>query len=769
MHRLLKTKKFYATFVTLAALVALGLISYLAWYTSKSTLNEKQLTSLLLPISSHQKLTLKQEGEGDELLYPARATRFKPQLLDRHGRPLTVTYQNSWNYHDRVALHDVPIFLQEAFLLAEDKRFYDHGGVDWVARVSALVQNVLSFDLVRGASTISEQLVKMMHPRPRSLKSKWVEGWDAVRMERLLDKASIFEAYLNQVPYAANRRGIVQAARYYFDRNLDTLNQKEMLALAVLVRAPSRFDLYKSTKKIQSRIDTLSYRMRSLDLLTDDQLTAIKSQKIKLHRSSDQIDVEHFARYVYERLTDKQKAKFVKTTLDSSIQKSATALLNERLSSLKNKNVGNAAMIVIDHHTNEILAWVVGKTSENQAGYFNTVTTPRQPGSTLKPFVFASAMEKGWTAATMISDTPLQEAVGVGVHSYRNYSNSFYGEISLRESLGNSLNIPVIRAVDHIGQEELANKFGQLGFNSLEKNWQNLGSGVALGNGEVSLFDLAQAYSVLAKRGKFEPLTIFTEHIAPESKTVFSKEITSLIADILSDDQARAKEFGSSGVLSYPIQTAVKTGTSNDHRDAWIMGFNHRFLIGVWMGNLDNEPMLKITGSSGPAPLMKSMFAVLNNMVEPRALYLSPDLIATKVCLDSGYLADDGCASKHEYFLPKQIAQHAVSKASVHRSEVKQVTQGRLTQAYKLLAPLNNIDLAFDPRIPKSLQVFQFKLNETKGLYRVEWYLNDRLMAVNSGEAYDWQVERGEFSLQVKLFRIGETEPSILYSNYRVK
>lgn len=709
----------------------------------------------------------------------------KPQLLDRDGRALTITFQNRWNVHDQKALHEIPSFLQRAFILAEDKRFYQHGGIDWWARLNAVTQNVLALKGVRGASTISEQVVRMVHVRPRSVWARWVEGWEARALEQRLDKASILEFYLNQVPYAAQRRGVQQAAHYYFDRELDTLSEKEMLALAVLVRAPSRFDLHKSTDRIQGRLHILIERAAESGLLPD--ATRVKHTPLLVQRPLPLINAAHFARHVY-RIYDTRPSisgpqHKIRTSLDSQLQVLANKLLNDRLKNLANKNVHNAGMIVIDHHSKEVLAWAVGEDQDGTASEFDTVLNKRQPGSTLKPFVYAAALEKGsgdavasrWTAATMIDDSPLQEGVGRGVHQYRNYSNTHYGPVSLRNALGNSLNIPAIKAAKYVGLTPLLNTLNQLGINELDLRSVDYGNGIALGNGEVSLYSMARAYTVLANRGDYQPLTLFKNTALAAPKAVFSAEVSSLIAHILSDPDARALEFGRGGSLNLPVQTAVKTGTSNDYRDAWVFGFNHRYVVGVWMGNLDSKPMQGITGSTGPAAVMRAMFAELNKLGQSKPLFLSPKLVQRSVCNDTGAFSNGRCASRHEYFLPNQRPGHSLELTQAKTDQpiivgqVRQSQSVKTTPNYQLLAPIDQSLMAYDPRIPDELQQFEFKLNTHQGIRRVEWYLNDQLLASNQGASQLWQIQRGQYTLKAKVFAKVMSPPTVLVANYTVK
>ncbi|MEM7018563.1 MAG: biosynthetic peptidoglycan transglycosylase, partial [Pseudomonadota bacterium] len=280
----------------------------------------------------------------------------KVQVRDRHRTPLTVTYQNRWNLHDYKPLHDIPEPLRQLFILAEDKRFFEHGGVDWWARLNALVQNISAGRAVRGASTITEQVVRMVHPRPRNLWSRWVEGFEAARLEAKFTKADILEFYLNQVPYAAQRRGVVQAARYYFDRDLDTLSRKEMLALAVLVRSPSRLDLRRNPGGIEKPLMRLAVRAQEADMLNAEQYQALSQESLALNQSSLPVQAVHFVRYLYNHDPNIIDAR-LDTTLDADLQQLTQTLLDNRLGELTGKNVKNGAVLIVDHTTREILAW----------------------------------------------------------------------------------------------------------------------------------------------------------------------------------------------------------------------------------------------------------------------------------------------------------------------------------------------------------------------------------------------------------------------------
>ncbi len=667
----------------------------------------------------------------------------KSQLLDRHLKPITITYKNHWNIHNIVPLHEIPEFLQQAFITSEDKRFYKHQGVDWIARFHAVWQNIVAMANVRGASTLSEQTIKMFHPRPRTIWTRWLEGWEAKQLEKQFSKNEILEFYLNQVPYSAQRRGVVQAARFYFGRDLDTLNQQEMMTLAVLVRAPSRFDPIKHPNTAKPAIQRLAKAMNAPLVWVDNHIPQHQSQSIK---------ASHYAKFIYEH-TKNANRKII-TTLDLNLQSLTQKILEQRLQALKSRNVKNAAVLIVDHTTNEILSWVVAGDSDPDypGSAIDAVTTPRQPGSTLKPLLYTLALENGFTAATLIDDSPLSESVGTGMHTYHNYSRLNYGLISLREALGNSLNIPAVKTLQKIGTEKFLTTLHALGIKSLTNHPDMYGDGLALGNGEVSLYELVQAYTTLARLGKFKLLVYSREKSDSAHRfqqQIFSEEATSLIANILSDPKARTREFGSSGLLNFPIQTAVKTGTSSDYRDAWAIGFNYRYTVGVWMGNMSRESMKEVTGSTGPAFVLRSVFSELNKNQKTKPLYLSPKLVRNEICKETGLLTDTEntdtkCTQINEWFIATNRPKHAI-QATYQNQKVHD-------QIIRIQYPSPNLQMAMDPRIPDDKEYFLFQLNKFKNYQKVHWILDKNLLAETGKGNYRWQLEKGMHTLYAKIW-----------------
>ncbi len=662
------------------------------------------------------------------------------ELTGRDGTPLSISYQSDWNILDHRPLYNMPDLLVRAFLFSEDKNFYTHGGVDWRARMAAAYQNIKYRHTVRGASTITEQIVRMLHPRPRNLWSKWVEGVEATRLEASIDKPTLLEFYLNQLPYAAHRRGVTQAARYYFDRDLDTLTPREILALVILARAPSAYDLYKNAGKIDVLITRMATQMKEANLLSSKIYDDVSLQVLKTSAPSLPVEARHFARHVLADSKSLGKTSLI-TTLDAALQSQVQGIIDQRLKKLSSKNVANAGVLVMDYTTGDILAWVsAGATDDTtNARDIDPVTTPRQPGSTLKPFLYAMALESGWTPATFLNDAPIAEAVGTGLHRFRNYSNTHYGIITLREALGNSLNIPAILTINHVGVDRFLNTLHALGFDSLSRDAALYDEGLALGNGEVTLLELVRAYAAMANQGRIVETRFLEDSDSgfQKPRNVFRPEISSIISNILSDPSARALEFGNDSLLNLPYRTAVKTGTSTDYRDAWSVGYNDKYVVGVWMGNLDRTPMKEITGSTGPALALRSIFHILNQNRNIKPLYQSPALVSADVCTRP---ADDNgnCPMRTDLFLSTPL---------------QNPTPTPRPSALELVSPTKNLMVAYDPRIPKGHQKMRFELAGLEAGDEVEWLLNDVSLARTKKPTYLWDVARGAQNLVVVIHK----------------
>jgi len=514
----------------------------------------------------------------------------------------------------------------------------------------------------------------------------------------------------------------------------------------VMVRAPSRLDVRNNPAGLIPSIRQLADRLLKSGIIDQGQYATIRDSAPQVREAAPPGRADHFVHHLYRQqlpVNDRDKGR-LHTTLDAGLQHLVQTILDHRIQDLRGRGARNGAVLIVDHQRSQILAWVNSGAflDDVPASWIDAVTTPRQPGSTLKPLLYALALEKGWTAATLVNDYPLSEPVGRGLHSYHNYSRTHYGPIRVREALGNSLNIPAVRAIQFVGVENFLDCLHSLGVRSLRQHPDYYGDGLALGNGEITLLELVQAYTILARQGIYRPLKyLMTEDTRrPETRRIFSAETASLIGSILSDPEARRLEFGDGSLLRFLVQTAVKTGTSSDYRDAWAVGYNHRFTAGVWIGNLDQQATDGLTGSNGPALILRSVFAELNRHQDTRPLYLSPQLVKMNICRDSGVPADASCASVSEWFVPG-TEPHAQA-----------VPPGDVPAVY-LQQPTPGMELAMDPRIDAADQAFVFKLANLPGNTPVDWYVDNKLVATTSSGEYLWTLQPGNHSVSTRIWQ----------------
>ncbi|QHS09883.1 transglycosylase domain-containing protein [Sinimarinibacterium sp. NLF-5-8] len=622
-----------------------------------------------------------------------------PRVLDRDGQVLGARHDGGWNAVELRSLAQLPPLLIEAVIGAEDRRFYSHAGLDWRARAAALWQWGRHRRAVRGASTLSEQVIKLLHPRPRTLWTRWLEGWEARRLEQRFSKAQILEFYLNQVPYAANRRGVEAAAQYYFDRSVETLTAREQLALAVLLRAPS--GLIRAPQRLQLAVDRLALYLTARGIAGAEAAAAGELTIVGSTRRRESARAAHFIRAVLRRPAAHARAT-LNSSLDAELQVAAERFLYQRLQDLAAYGAVNGAALVVDTDGNRVRAWASVDVEHPETIGIDAVLTPRQPGSSLKPLLYAQAFESGWGVQTQIDDVPLAERVNGGLHEYRNYSRSHYGRVSVAEALGNSLNIPAVKALQRVGSEAFLQRLQRLGVTTLTAHPRVYGDGLALGNAEISLYELVQAYTALARQGRYTPLTVFEDaREAQPEQVVYDAVAARSINGILSDPAARLLEFGPGGVLQFPARTAVKTGTSSDYRDAWTIAYNGQYVVGIWIGNLSGRATQGITGARGPALLARSLLARLTPN-RPLPIEDAP---------------------------PEGIA--VAEDARAHAG------------ALRLLQPYDGLQLAFDPRIPADLQAFEFVLAGADDARRIEWIVNDQMQAQTAEPHWRWPLARG--------------------------
>jgi penicillin-binding protein 1C len=309
----------------------------------------------------------------------------------------------------------------------------------------------------------------------------------------------------------------------------------------------------------------------------------------------------------------------------------------------------------------------------------------------------------------------------------------------LREALGNSLNIPAVKALKFVGEDAFMERLHLLGVRSLTQHPDFYGDGLALGNGEVSLYEMAQAYTVLARQGRFQALTVLADDVTAHSEvTVFTPAVATLIGNIMADPDARMLEFGRG--LQFPVDTAIKTGTSTDYRDAWAIAFDYRHTVAVWMGNLDGAAMDGVTGAVGPAMVLRSVFSELNRNQDTQPLTLNRDLVRADICRRDGLLADDACESTSEWFIPGTVPPRTGAPATSTSAQ------------YRLLQPTAGLLVAHDPRIPGEFEALPMQIAPVAGLQRVDWYVDGKLASSTTRPSYPWPLQHGTHSVHAKVW-----------------
>ncbi len=590
------------------------------------------------------------------------------KITDRYGIILRETLSGEGGRTTWLAYEDIPETMIKALIDTEDKRFFSHSGVDLLALGRALFQNLRAGRVMSGASTITQQLVKNRFGYPRTLLGKLKEMVIALRLEQTFSKQEILAQYLNRVSFSNQTFGIESAAGLYFAKPAQHLSLAESVFLAGIIQAPSRFNPYRHFQRALQRQRSLLERLYRRGTINETAYRIALQEKIRLTPKKVNFKAPHFTEMVLDNLPENRvltEISVVKTTLDYYLQEQVEEIVTTRIEELEDYHVTNAAVIVMNNHNGDILAFVGSKDffDDKISGQVNGALSLRQPGSTLKPFTYQLALERSYTPATLIPDI---QDFPLTARSFlpENYDRKFHGPVRLRGALACSYNIPAVRVLQEIGVEALYNRLQEFGFESLRELPSFYGPGLTLGNGEVTLLELTRAYSILARQGKriteryiLETLPGRRQQAAgsrQQAPQLFSPRVVYLLTHILVDRQATIPAFGENTPLELPFQTAVKTGTSKDYRDNWTVGFTHDYTVGVWVGNFDASPMRKVSGISGAAPIYRDVMLALYRYHNPVNLLDSAPagIVSARICPISGDLVNEDCPhSIQEIFL----------------------------------------------------------------------------------------------------------------------
>jgi penicillin-binding protein 1C len=610
------------------------------------------------------------------------------RITDRNGHLLYEILPEVGGRNTVLSIEHIPQCLKDATIAVEDKNFYSHPGVDLTGIVRALWINIRGGETIAGGSTITQQVARNVllseeERMQRTWRRKLREAVLAWQMTRMLSKEEILALYLNQINYGGMAYGVEAASQTYFGKPASELLLPECALIAGLPQAPGLYNPFTNPDLAKERQKVVLGLMEKGGYLTHEQRLEAESTPLSYNPAPYPIEAPHFVWIIKDQIDEltltgvlnSHQSLVVRTTLDLDTQHLAEGTLERRIEEFQNgdgvlsHNVNNAALVVLDPHTGEILA-LVGSADyfdESIQGALDMATSPRQTGSAFKPFIYALALDPTrsdpWTAATPIFDVSTTFITRDGTpYTPVNYDNHEHGPVSVRESLGSSLNIPAVKTLQEVGVENTIDLARKLGITSLSDP-QQYDLSLALGGGQVSLLELSTAYASLANNGYFTGNSSILEiHDADgnllyknEKKPpvqVFDRRVAWLISDILSDDTARWTGFGPNSTLRLDRAAAVKTGTTTNFHDNWTIGYTPDLLVGVWVGNSGYEAMHNVSGLTGAAPIWHEVMRGLLHGRPDRPFERPAGLTQVEVCNLSGLLPSSACShTRTEWFI----------------------------------------------------------------------------------------------------------------------
>lgn len=581
------------------------------------------------------------------------------QIFDRNGKLLYDVYRDQ--NRTPVTINELPQHVVQATLAIEDQNFYNHAGISPIGGILRAIKDSYKTGKLQGGSTITQQLVKTSLLTPeRTFERKIREAILALWAERIYSKQEILQMYLNQIPYGGSSYGIEEASKKYFDKSAKELTIPEAAFLAGLTKAPSTYSPYLNPEESIRRRNEVLKNMLELGYISQTDYSKYKNEPLNIQPPKTYIRAPHFVFYVISQLEQKYGIRAVeegglrvKTTLDLDMQNETEKVLSEELDKIQHLDVGNGAVLVTSPYSGEILTMVGSKDYFKEPyGAFNVTIAHRQPGSSIKPLMYSLALERNYTAASILQDSPvIFDIPGSKPYRPENYDGKYHGNVPLRYALANSYNIPAVRVLNTLGVNDFINHGRKLGITTWDHP-EDYGLSITLGGADVRMVDMAEAYGTFANYGERVPLQSIIsvedykgnklESIERKPTQVLSPQTSFIISDILSDNYARQFAFGLQSDLYIPdYKVAVKTGTSNNKRDNWTIGYNRKYLTAVWVGNNDNSPMNPVltSGVTGASPIWhRVMLMVLNRNipitadVQPASEFSEPDGLVKKQC-----------------------------------------------------------------------------------------------------------------------------------------
>jgi penicillin-binding protein 1C len=708
---------------------------------------------------------------------------------DRYGLPLGSILTRDQENTAVVELKQVsPLFLQ-AIIATEDQRFYQHGAVDLRAIARAILEAIQAKRIVSGGSTITMQLARMINPAPRTLSQKLQEIWQSWRIFAGMNRQEILQAYINRLPMGGNIYGVEAASRIYFGVSAQDLNLAQASLLAAIPNDPNGLNPYEYWDNLKRRQEYVLNRMVVNGYIGRSQVEKAMQEKVSLQpRDQGIIAAPHFLFLLAENLNFHDQAHQllaqtnsleINTTIDRNLQKFVEGQVKQTVKNLEADNVHQAATVVIKNDTAEILAYVGSADYFDQKNQGNNdgVQALRQPGSTLKPFLYQLALEKGVIASnSILEDSPAYYAIpGAKIYQPTNYNaDQYMGPIPVRLALANSLNIPAVKVLEKVGVEKFLQRLRHLGFHHLNKPAEYYGLGLTLGSGEVTLWELANSYLTMANQGKIQPFHVTTKpHIKLQDFSLqnrdnsinnsignldslpMDKKTWLLITDMLNDSHARASEFGVDSVLNLPFPAAVKTGTSSDFRDTWTVGFTQDYTVATWVGNFNGDRLKLISGVMGAAPLWANIMLHLHEKKPPVAFDLPPNFVKKPICTNTGLKPTKNCQTVINEYLDRDSLvkynhtnNYQINDYPKNHSKSQDNTQSQLPESdpLQIISPQNDDYFLISPHQTNQLAL---KINNPSQA-KVEWLLNGKKITSQTTDTFFWSMQPGEWLLEVR-------------------
>ncbi len=673
-------------------------------------------------------------------------------LTDRQGEPLRIRLGVD-DLDCRLGYEPAPEhWIVKALVAAEDRRFWSHPGVDVLAIARAIGQNLFFGRRISGASTLSTQVIRLAEPRRRTLLTKVIEAFHALQMERRYGKREILAQYLNRAPFGGNIVGIEAAARRYFGKGAAQLSLAEAALLAGLPQSPSRLRPDRHPERAKQRQAYVLERMAACGFITAREQAAAWAQPVPTRPEKYPFRAPHFCDWVGVPSPGGANST-VRTTLDGDLQRRAEGILRRHL---RDGEAEGGAVVVLDVKTGSVraLAGSPDYFDARRAGQVNGAVAPRAAGSTLKPFAYALAIDRGLvTPATMLTDIPLR----FRDYDPRNFSAEFRGLVSVRDALVLSLNLPAIDVERRAGQERFHATLRDLGFATVSKPPEHYGLGLVLGNAEVRLLDLANAYACLARGGGWAPVRFVESEALPALKPVFSPEACWLVADMLSGEERAMDTTGHAADVRLPPM-AWKTGTSAGLRDAWTVAWNPEFVIGVWVGNPDGSSSDELVGRQTATPIAWDLFRRLYPDNAGPWFARPAGVEIREVCAVSGCVPGPHCAHRIEDWSLAQVSRH--EPCPVHRNgsaaawpaavasflarRATPVAEEEPAAAVRILAPARGSIYRWMPDLDVDAQKLALDAASDRAGERLHWFIDDRPVGQSrAGTPLFWPLQRG--------------------------